>query len=237
MLAWIVSIEREYLCRVIQRLSPRIWPRIRLLTGPIPMAISIRPCRPTALAPAAAYSRRPLDLFHSGRLGWMGAVSGTAGTRLSVSTSARKKAGGEAVTAQAGDEEGSLAQPGNGPTEAAPEPMKKKRLSKAASPPGEEPAAPSVSKRRVKAPAKAPRADGSGGIDTGPGARGGEAAAPPAAPHFDPMSLTRDLPSSEGPWGVPRHWVVFSDLHVTAKTLDTCLKVRVRPPFLHMPPG
>ena len=252
MLAWIISIERGNLCRVIQRLSPRIRP----LTGPIPMAISIRPGRPMALAPSAACGRRPLDLLHSGQLGWMGAVlqCGTAGER-SASTSARRQTGGEAVTAQTGGEAGPLAQPGGGPTEAAPEPVKKKRLSKTASLPGEEPPAPSISKRRVKAtsppgeellaapgaskrrvkaPAKAPRTDGSGG--TGPGARSGEAAAASTTPHFDPASLTRDLPSGEGPWGVPRHWVVFSDLHVTAKTLDTCLKVRtgqVGHPIIH----
>jgi len=44
--------------------------------------------------------------------------------------------------------------------------------------------------------------------------------------YFDPLSLTQGLPSPDGPWSQPRFWVVFSDLHVTPKTLETCLKVR-----------
>lgn len=222
MLAWLRSIEREYLCQIVQGLSPRIWPRIQL-NSPVLMATSIPPSRPMALSSVAAHGRWTLDLFRSGRVGWTG-----AGTR-SASTSARRKAGGEAVTDQAGE----------GPTEAAPEPVRKKKLSRAVSPPGEEPPAPgstTSTKRKVKAPAKA-QAGGGGPPATGPVARGGGDTPAPlvAAPHFDPASLTRHLPSGDGPWAAPRHWVAFSDLHVTAKTLSTCLQVRTRAPSVHAP--
>lgn len=43
----------------------------------------------------------------------------------------------------------------------------------------------------------------------------------------DPIILTQGLPPTDGSWGQPRFWVVFSDLHVTPKTLDTCLEVRL----------
>ncbi|GAX81140.1 hypothetical protein CEUSTIGMA_g8573.t1, partial [Chlamydomonas eustigma] len=45
---------------------------------------------------------------------------------------------------------------------------------------------------------------------------------------FDPALLTEDVPHPGGPWDQPRHWVVFSDLHVTVKSLGTCLQVLKR---------
>jgi hypothetical protein len=44
-------------------------------------------------------------------------------------------------------------------------------------------------------------------------------------PVFDPKWLAEDVPLPGGAWDQPRLWVVFSDLHVTSKTLDTCLQV------------
>jgi hypothetical protein len=103
-------------------------------------------------------------------------------------------------------------------------------------PPGDGAAPAASSKRKAKpkavagsktSPADAPL--GGEGDKAGDLPRARRAAASPAVPAllpaFDPASLTLGLPHHDGAWGRLRHWVVFSDLHVTAKTLDTCLKV------------